>query len=322
MIGRPGVGFLRRTASGDLFACGQWPALIIVGAILCACTEKEQAPTAPTIQSVDLLSILPTAQVGAWDGRWEDQSLWPEGAAASYAELAEAFIAEDFPLSRSRAYTLLSEHAELPPALHILGLTLFRLRRYTDAAHVFERFLAHAPGNASETRVLGHCYYSLGRYEEAREHYQRVLAATPDSLESSFGLALTEMRRGEVASGMALFESVLEKQPAHADAAYWRARLSFDEELAEWKEVQTACRVALELAPTDPRVWFLSAEIANEQGDVESAASARSRFEWLESKQGLVRSLQRRLLFEPHLEGAAERLAQLQEEIREKVQRF
>lgn len=291
---------------------------------LCACAEKEQtpAPWVPSIQLADLLSILPTAEAGSWDGRWQDQSLWPDGAAESYADLAQAFVAEDFPLSQSRAYALLSVHVELPPALHILGLTLFRLRRYTDAAYVFERFLAHAPGQVTETRVLGHSYYSVGRYEEAHEHYRRILAVAPDSLESTFGLALTQMRRGQFASGMGLIESVLERQPAHADAAYWRARLSFDEELAEWKEVQAACRVALDLAPTDPRVWFLSAEIAHEQGDVEAAASARSRFEWLESKHGLVRSLQRRLLFEPHLEGAAERLAQLQEEIREKVQRF
>ncbi|MEO2163577.1 MAG: tetratricopeptide repeat protein [bacterium] len=298
--------------------------VMLAVAALCACAEKEQtpAPWVPSIQPVDLLSILPTAQAGAWDGRWEDQSLWPDGAAESYVELAEAFVAKDFPLSQSRAYALLSEHAELPPVLHILGLTLFRLRRYTDAAYVFERFLAHAPGQVSETRVLGHCYYSVGRYEQARAHYQRILAASPDSLESTFGLALTQMRRGEVASGMGLFESVLERQPAHADAAYWRARLSFDEELAEWKEVQAACRVALELAPTDPRVWFLSAEIANEQGDVEAADSARSRFEWLESKQGQIRSLQQRLLFEPHLESAAERLAQLQEEVQDKARRF
>ena len=297
---------------------------MVAVAVLCACAEKEQtpAPWVPSIQVVDLLSILPSAEAGSWDGRWQDQSLWPDGAAESYAELAEAFVAEDFPLSQSRAYALLSEHAELPPALHILGLTLFRLRRYTDAAYVFERFLAHAPGQVSETRVLGHCYYSVGRYERAHEHYRRILAVAPDSLESTFGLALTEMRRGEFTSGMALFESVLEKQPTHADAAYWRARLSFDEELGDWKEVQAACHMALELAPTDPRVWFLSAEIANEQGNVEAAASARSRFEWLESKHGLVRSIQQRLLFEPHLEGAAKRLAQLQEDIREQVERF
>jgi tetratricopeptide (TPR) repeat protein len=187
---------------------------------------------------------------------------------------------------------------------------------------VFERFLAHAPGQVTATRVLGHSYYSVGRYEEAHEHYRRILAVAPDSLESTFGLALTQMRRGQFASGMGLIESVLERQPAHADAAYWRARLSFDEELAEWKEVQAACRVALELAPTDPRVWFLSAEIAHEQGDADAAATARARFEWLESKHGRVRSLQRRLLFEPHLEAAAESLAQLQDEIQEKVRRF
>ena len=298
------------------------PLVLIAVVLLCSCTEKQPAPTTPSIQVVDLLSILPTAEAGAWDGRWEDQALWPNGAAESYADLAQAFIAEDFPLSPSRAYALLSEHAELPPALHILGLTLFRLRRYTDAAYVFERFLAHAPGQLSETRVLGHCYYSVGRYEEAREHYRRIMAVDSENVASAFGLALTEMRRGEFTSGMALFESVLEKQPTHADAAYWRARLSFDEELVEWAEVQAACEVALDLAPTDPRVWFLSAEVANEQGDFEAAASARSRFEWLESKQGLVRSLQQRLLFEPHLEGAAERLAQLREEIQEKVRRF
>ncbi|MDE0915998.1 MAG: tetratricopeptide repeat protein [Planctomycetota bacterium] len=298
------------------------PLVLVALALLCSCTEKQEAAWEPSIQVVDLLSILPTANAGAWDGRWEDQALWPHGAAESYAALAEAFIAEDFPLSQSRAYALLSEHAELPPALHILGLTLFRLRRYNDAAYVFERFIAHAPGQVSETRALGHCYYSVGRYEEAHEHYRRIMAVDSESTESAFGLALTEMRRGEFASGMALLESVLEKQPAHADAAYWRARLSFDEELVEWKETQAACEVALDLAPTDPRVWFLSAEIAHEQGDIEAAASARSRFEWLESKHGLVRSLQQRLLFEPHLEGAAERLAQLREEIQQRVERF
>ena len=310
---------IRRLCTG---APARAPIVLIAVVLLCSCTEKQEAPTAPSIQVIDLLSILPTAEAGTWDGRWEDQALWPDGAAASYADLAQAFIAEDFPLSQSRAYALLSEHAELPPALHILGLTLFRLRRYTDAAYVFERFLAHAPGQLSETRVLGHCYYSVGRYEEAHEHYRRIMAVDSENVASAFGLALTEMRRGEFTSGMALLESVLEKQPTHADAAYWRARLSFDEELVEWTEVQAACKMALDLAPTDPRVWFLSAEISNEQGDVESAASARTRFEWLESKHGLVRSLQQRLLFEPHLEGAAKRLAQLQEEIQQRVERF
>ena len=286
------------------------------------CAEQQATPAASAGEAIDSLPGLPTAPKGTWDGRWEEQSRWPDGVVESYAGLAEAFLAEDFPLSQSRAYALLSEHAELPPAMHILGLSLFRLRRYTAAASVFERFLLHAPDHVSMTRALGHCYYSVGLYEEARAHYQRILEGTPESLESVFGLALTEMRLGGITAARDRFESVLQGQPKHADAAYWLARLCFDEELGEWEAVQAACQKAIELDPTDPRVWFLSAEIAHEQGDAQVAALARARFEWLESKQGQIRSLQQRLLFEPHLESATRSLTQLKREVEERVESF
>lgn len=235
-----------------------------------------------------------------WSGRWEDPAAWPEARRRAYGECLRLDTRDhDLVGAFGGLVALLEEEPDLPPALHQLGVVSFRLRRYGDGVAAFGRFLAQAPEHVGRTRALGHCLYGLGRYGEAVAHYARVLAERPGDVEARFGRALALHRAGDLEASLAALDDVLERDPEHADAAYWRARLRFDEELEDDEMTLAAAQRAAALARFDPRPAHLVAEILVALGRSEDAAQARDHAAELARVGQQRRALDERLLVDP-----------------------
>jgi Flp pilus assembly protein TadD len=210
----------------------------------------------------------------------------------------DALVDGDMPRALVVLYSILDAVPEFPPALHQLGVLYFRLQRYGDSLVAFERFLAVVPHKIGETRALGHDYYSLGRYADARAHYERVIAASPKDAEAVRGLALANMRLGDTDKSLALLKRALELDPKLDEAWTWMAQILFDRD--ELDAALEAAGHARDLAPFEPRPWFLLGQILMELGRDNEGLGARARFDELTAAAQEVRSLETRLLYDPH----------------------
>lgn len=208
-----------------------------------------------------------------------------------------AYAAQDYPMALAYFHAALNLEAEYPPALYQAGLCYFRLRRYSDAAELLERFAKVVPHEIGATQALGHCYYTLGDYPRAILHYGRVLAANPGSPEALRGLALTHMRSGDNRKALELLDRVLELRPDHADALAWRAQILFEEGDAE--AARAPAERARDLEPWEPRPWFLLSRILSELGEDTAAEAARTRFEVASRVDQQARMVEGELLHEP-----------------------
>ncbi|MDE0890549.1 MAG: tetratricopeptide repeat protein [Planctomycetota bacterium] len=254
------------------------------------------------------------AEEGAWSG-WDPVRSGPptEAARAPLRRALEAVERRDLTAALDAWFALLEVEPDYPPALYQAGVVYFRLRRYSDAALAFERFLSVAPQRLPDTRALGHCHYSLGRYEEAAAHYERVLVLgeTPGLL---FGLGLARLRLGEEESAQEHLERVIELNPAHQEAHTWLAQLHFDAGRAE--EARVSADRAKGIDPFTPRPWFLLARVLLELGEDDEADEAHSRFKSLERTAQEVRTLKGRLLYKPYQPSLHARLVELHVAVR------
>lgn len=244
------------------------------------------------------LDELPRAEAGTWEERWTPDA-WGEGLRAAYGGALGAYQAGDPALALHRLQALLEAHPGCPAALHLYGVTAFRLRRMEDARAAMERFLVHGPEHVGRTRILGHALYELGQHGAARAHYARVLTAAPDDVEARFGDALAAWRLGEEDEARAALERVLAARPTHADAAYWAARMAWEADDGEAEAWLERVDRAQALAPRDPRVLYLRCQVLLDLGRVEEAAEARARFERLDPLVRALRVLDEQLALAP-----------------------
>ncbi len=239
---------------------------------------------------------LPFAEEAHWS-KWGPKDpvvaeLQPELGAAM-----RAYTAGDYSASLALFYALLDREPDFPPALYQGGLCYFRLRRYTDAASLLERFVHVAPQEIGASQALGHCYYSLGDFARAREHYEKVLVASPASPEALRGLALSVLRLGDPKRALELLGKVLALRPDHVDAHAWCAQILFDEgdSTAALVHAERVC----DLEPWEPRGWFLLSRIYGDLGRDSEADRARERFDVASRLDQQVRQQEGLLLHDP-----------------------
>jgi len=263
--------------------------------------QRNPAPVATPEARKLALARDPAALKHAEPGRWKDfdaARLKPEDVPQAMGEVRDALVEGDMPRALVALYSILDAVPEFPPALHQLGVLYFRLQRYGDSMIAFERFLAVVPHKIGETRALGHDYYSLGRYADARAHYERVLAAAPKDAEATRGLALANMRLGDNDKALALLKHALELDPKLDEAWTWTAQILLDQD--DVKAALEAVQHARDIAPFEPRPWFLLGQILLELGRENEGLGARARFDELTAAAQEVRSLENRLLYDPH----------------------
>ncbi len=255
---------------------------------------------------------LKAAAVETWK-EWTREDDVPDVVRARVIEAARAYQGGDLGRALALDLEILDELHDYPPILHGLGTVYFRLRRYGDAAHVFERFLAHAPGEVGFTRALGHCYYSLGEYDKASVHYEKIIALNPKLVEALRGYALARMRLGDTEIALAKMREVSELDPKHWEALAWIAQMEFDEENLE--QAQEACARARDLSPYEPRSWFLLSRIQIELGEEQAAEASRQRFLELDRVTQDVRSLEGKLGYDPNQPELWQTIARLRTSI-------
>ena len=242
---------------------------------------------------------LPRATPERWAGFLEEANLranleaLPDPVRRALLAAESAYRAGDYPRAVQGCVLVLERAHDLPPAWILLATTYFRLRRYGDAAHAFERFLAVAPEHAWRTQGLGHCYYSLGRYGRAIEHYERVLVLLPDSVEAVRGLALANLRGGNEALALELLDRALALEPDHASAHAWKASVLYDLERSE--EALVHAERARELEPWNPTPRYLCIQALYDLDRAEQARALEPRWRELDAAAQDIRRLEGRL---------------------------
>lgn len=279
-------------------------------------------PTAPQQSALDehpVLARTPSELPRATGEPWKD--LFAEGDEGVARRLGRevvvmlggaesAYREGDFPVALDRLYGLLEAQPDLPPALLILGTTYFRLRRYGDSIVAFERLLEVAPGQVWRTQALAHAYYSLGDYDSALAHYEQVIPAQPEvSDEALRGHALAHYRLGQEDEALALLARAVELAPDNWEAHVWAAQIHFDRGDAEL--AQTSAVAARDLAPWEPRPWFVLSNVLYDLGEDEAAEQVEGRWRELDALTQNIRRVQGLMLFNPDSYNLAAELVQL-----------
>lgn len=251
---------------------------------------------------------LPRGERGAW-AEWGPSVPPPENVRAAFALGARSYQEGDYGACLALLQDVLRRAPDQPGALYQAATAYFRLRRYGDCAVLAERFVEVAPKEVGATQVLGHAHYTLGDYPRALEHYQRVVTAAPSSVEAWRGLGLARLKLGDTSGALAALDRALALRPEHADALVWRAQA-----LVELERTSEALESALrgrDLAPFEPRTWFLLGSIFAALGREADADAARARFVELNRIDQQVRAQEALLLSDPRAVEPRVRLVRL-----------
>jgi len=259
----------------------------------------QESALAPILKRLPM--ELPSDETRRWRDYEEGSDLASYGVSEATARailgLREHYLERRYPRVLSGLYEVLEAEADLPEALSMLGLSYFRLRRYGDAAHVYERLLAASPKLRGRTLALGHCYYSLGDYPKAREHYLSLRALRPQDGAVQRGLALAQYRLGEEDVALELFEDLLARELEVSESHYWLGRIHYDG--GEPEKARPHAAALVELQPFDNRAWYLWMQVLYDLGEDEAAREAEVRWREIDRATQELRRIDAQLALEP-----------------------
>ncbi len=93
------------------------------------------------------------------------------------------------------------------------AMSLFREKRYDEAAQSFQRVLALHPGHVMATNNLGFTYFKLGRNDDAITWYRKTIAIDPKRAIAYANLGDALAQAGQTADAKAAYQKFLELQP-------------------------------------------------------------------------------------------------------------
>ncbi len=93
------------------------------------------------------------------------------------------------------------------------AMSLFREKRYNEAAQSFERVLALHPGHVMATNNLAFTYFKLGRNDDAITWYRKTVALDPKRAIAYANLGDALAQAGQTADARAAYQKFLELQP-------------------------------------------------------------------------------------------------------------
>ncbi len=123
------------------------------------------------------------------------------------SDAATAYSAERYPEARSILAAIVSEVPDLPEARELLGLTLYRLGRWRDAARELEAFVELAGGSTEQHPVLMDSRRALGQYGKVDVLWEELRSASPSAAlvtEGRIVAAGARADRGDLAGAIAL----------------------------------------------------------------------------------------------------------------------
>jgi len=123
-------------------------------------------------------------------------------------EGAKAFGAERFKDARSALIPVAKEAPELPEGRELLGLTLYRLGQWKEAADHLESFRALS-GSTEQHPVLADCYRALGRWNDVDALWEELGEASPSAelvTEGRIVVAGAKADQGDLTSAIRILE--------------------------------------------------------------------------------------------------------------------
>jgi uncharacterized caspase-like protein len=106
------------------------------------------------------------------------------------------------------------------------GMSLFREKRYPEAAEAFEAVLRIRPGHVMATNNLGFTYFKLGRYEDAVTWYEKTIALDPNRAIAQANLGDALVQLGRPADAKRAYQKFLALQPQSAAAPHVQRKLA------------------------------------------------------------------------------------------------
>lgn len=206
------------------------------------------------------------------------------------------------------ARALVSAYPDQPRAAFVLGLSLHKQKRYSDAVPYFEQALAGAgaieaaqraqqfPEHVHVSHFLGWARYYAGDLDGARGAFASHVATVPTAGDSWYGLALVEIDEDQIDAAGAALERAMAYLPEAERMEDSRSRdrgkiLARQGDLAlRADRVQDAVdlyRRALRAWPDHYEVWAKVARCYDRLGD--AGAADRARVEELNARERMGR---------------------------------
>jgi tetratricopeptide (TPR) repeat protein len=188
---------------------------------------------------------------------------------------------EDF----SRAETALLRSLQLWPSQPTVLVDLFQLYaqwRKNDRAYHYGKL-------AADTNPLDHrLHYRLGLFYaaeqdfgQARRELERAVELKPDYVPPYLRLAWVYLELKQQDLALRAVNKYLQQEPKSGEAHFLKGRLQFDK--GDFVEALEETKMAADLSPHDPKVFFLLSEIYQHLGRTKEADEALQRYRVLAS---------------------------------------
>lgn len=117
----------------------------------------------------------------------------------------------------------LDELLESPQAYESRGIRALDQKQFAEAAELFRKGLAIAPGTAALQHRLGTALYMMGEVATAREHFEAAVRVSPDYHLAQYSLGVLLQADGRHTEAIERFAAALKSRPSHTAA---RVRLA------------------------------------------------------------------------------------------------
>jgi tetratricopeptide (TPR) repeat protein len=143
--------------------------------------------------------------------------------------------------------------------LHNLASLLALLGRHEEALSLAERAFLASPTDVDLTRTYASRLAEVGRLDEAARTVRRLVAVLPDDIETVELLASLQIRRGELADGLAIIGALVRRQPRAPAALAALGRILLASDRAADALVAADQALALDAADEPARILQRSA---------------------------------------------------------------
>jgi tetratricopeptide (TPR) repeat protein len=170
---------------------------------------------------------------------------------------------------------LVTYHAVAEIAEYERARQLLSSGRAAEAAAIYQNLLRSEPGNSDLVLNLSIAQYKAGQFRQSAESAAAALKLAPGLLAASLFLGASYLELGEYTKAIEPLERVV-----HADPQDRNARLMVAEGLLGAGQAASAVahfRVATEMLPDNPRVWYGLAKSYEAVGRNDAAAGAAER---------------------------------------------
>jgi tetratricopeptide (TPR) repeat protein len=157
-----------------------------------------------------------------------------------------------------------------PAAYRNRAAALIKVRHYDDALSDLEQAVATAEGDAELLILRGRVHSYDGKHQAAVQDFSAALEIEPENGEAYAGRGLAQLERGRVQEALSDCDMAVTFAPEHAPAYLCRARAYL--RLGQPVQVSTNISQALDLASDMAEAYLVRAQLAEEAGDIETAA--------------------------------------------------